>query len=171
MEPSMTLGNVGIGTKLGLFLLRVLTGLEFILAAWSKIWPGFDFGKFANGWLKQKELAAYLEGHLNTIRPELGFYQDVVRDVFLKYDGVFTYVVVFGELLIGVALVLGLLTRTAAMCGVVMMAGYFMLTWDRGPIGYDMLNNAALFTFALCAFIAVSGAGLVGGLDAKIRKP
>ena len=166
----MTLGNTGFGTKLGLFLMRVLTGLEFVLAAWSKVWPGFDFGKFSSGWLKQKELKAYLEGQLPVIRPELGWYADVVRDVFLKYEGVFTYVVVFGELLIGVALILGLLTRTAAMCGVVMMAAYFMLTWERGPIGYEMLNHAALFTFALCAIIAVSGAGLVGGLDAKIRK-
>ncbi len=162
--------DIGFGTRLGLFLLRVFVGVKFILASWDKIWPGFDFGNYEHGWLKQEKLKAVFEAKLPAIRPELGFYKDLVGGFFTDQHGLLTYAVVGGEMLVGIALVLGLLTRTASLFGAGMTAAFFLLTWKAGPLVPTAFGNMAFVVFLLCLVTAMSGAGLFGGLDGRIRR-
>jgi len=163
--------NLGFGTRVGLFLLRVLVGVQFLLAAWSKVWPEFKFANFEKGWLKQDELKGYLEGFVDKIRPELGFYKDIVVEQFIPNATPLGYAVVFGEALVGIALILGLLTRISGLFGALMTAAFFLATWEAGPIAHTAFKNHAFITMAMCFVVILSGAGLCGGLDAKLRKP
>lgn len=161
---------MGTGTRIGLFLLRVYVGVTFVLAAWGKIWPEFSFGNFGKGWLKQPTLQGILEGALKTMRPEVAFYHGLVENVFLPHAGPLTYLVVFGELLVGIALVLGLLTRISAAAGMFMTAMFFLLTWQAGPLVQTAMGHHAFVYLVLCLVILISGAGLYGGIDGQIRK-
>ncbi len=163
--------NLGFGTRAGLFFLRILVGVQFLLAAWSKVWPEFKFSKFESGWLKQPELKAFLESFAKDIRPELGFFKDIMVEQFIPHADTLTYCVVFGEALVGIALVIGLLTRISGLFGALMTATFFLATWQAGPIAYTAFKNPAFITMALCFVVILSGAGLCGGLDGKIRKP
>jgi thiosulfate dehydrogenase [quinone] large subunit len=161
----------GVGTPVGLFLLRVLVGAQFVLAAWSKVWPNFSFSSFENGWLKQPELKGYLQGYAEAMRPELGFYKDLLVNTFIPHANVLTYGVVFGEFLVGVALILGLLTRIASAFGALMAAAIFLASWEVGPMAQMAFQNQAFITMILCLVILLSGAGLRGGIDGRIRRP
>ena len=74
--------------------------------------------------------------------------------------------VVGGEILIGIALILGLTTRFAAIAAVVMMSLFYIANWSfaNGPL------NEQFFYGAIAAVIAYTGAGEHYGLDALIEK-
>jgi thiosulfate dehydrogenase [quinone] large subunit len=166
---------MGIGTKAGLFLVRIYVGLTFILASIKKIWLDFDFSKFSEGFLKKPLLKGTLEGAIGagdaerTMRSGLGFYENLIRDVFIPNASVMTYLVVFGEMLVGIALVVGFLTRIASAFGILMTVSFFLLTWQAGFLPWTMIHNWAFVTCLMCVVILLSGAGLVGGIDGKFR--
>ncbi len=57
--------------------------------------------------------------------PEVtGWYAGLVRQVFLPNADLFGYLVAFGEVLVGAALILGILTRFSAAMGLVMSFAY-----------------------------------------------
>jgi thiosulfate dehydrogenase [quinone] large subunit len=158
-----------LGTKIGLFVLRVFVGAKFIFAAWQKVWPGFSFKHFEQGWLKQPALEGFLRNAAETMRPELGFYKDMLEKFFIPQAKVMTYVIVGGELLVGVALVLGLLTRISSFFGLFMTASFFLATLGTGALPTALFNNNALAFMILCFVLLVSNAGLAGGIDSRIR--
>ncbi len=89
--------------------------------------------------------------------------------------------VIYGEMLIGIALILGLLVRFASIMGIAMnglfwtaaymsksggvvQSGPFYFGWRTGPLEI----NAALI--AMYLVIMLAGAGLIYGLDAYVHK-
>lgn len=76
------------------------------------------------------------------------------------------WLVVFGEIAIGAALVLGLATRFAAAMGTLMMAFFLFAAWDfqHGPV------NEHLSYLLITAFVGYLGAGRYYGLDALVEK-
>ncbi len=72
--------------------------------------------------------------------------------------------VVTGELAIGIALILGLATRFAAICGALMMGLFFLATWD---FAYGIVNQQLTY---LVVFLTIAGlgAGKYYGLDAAV---
>jgi thiosulfate dehydrogenase [quinone] large subunit len=78
--------------------------------------------------------------------------------------GVINFLVVFGELGIGVSLILGLLTRFGAAMGALMMLTFFVAAWDWA---FGIVNQH--LTYAIVTFgLGIVGAGNYFGLDAIV---
>jgi len=75
------------------------------------------------------------------------------------------YLVPLGQFGIGMALILGLLTRFGAAMGTLMMLFFFVAAWD---FQFGIVNQH--LTYAVMTFgLAVLGAGNYYGLDARVR--
>jgi thiosulfate dehydrogenase [quinone] large subunit len=73
--------------------------------------------------------------------------------------------VVFGECAVGIALILGLATRFAGICGALMMGLFYVANWSfaTGPINEQLMYGVVAGT------IAFVGAGAYA-LDSVIEK-
>ena len=104
-------------------ILRLWLGYQWLEAAWGKWTEGGWIGKGAGGAVKgfaQGAIAQTTGEH-----PQVtGWYADFLENVVVPNAGVFSYLVIFGETLVGIALVLGAFTGIAAFFGVFMNASY-----------------------------------------------
>lgn len=103
---------------------RVWVGFQFLESGWEKVqssaWVGENAGAAVTGYLNGA-LAKAPGGEAAGANPEVaGWYADLVRNVFLPNAALFGYLVAFGEVLVGIALILGLLTKFAAVMGLAM---------------------------------------------------
>ncbi len=80
--------------------------------------------------------------------------------------GFVNFLVVFGEITIGVALILGVATRLAGALGAVMMFLFWIAAWD---FQYGIVNQQFVYMI-LSAIIAYASAGRVLGVDALLEK-
>jgi thiosulfate dehydrogenase (quinone) large subunit len=96
-------------------------GIEKVFGEGSAVWVGPKAGVAVTGFLKGAIAKSYLaEGFdpVKTPHPAVqNWYADLVQNVFLPNATLFSYMVAFGELLIGIALIVGLFTRFAAFWG------------------------------------------------------
>jgi thiosulfate dehydrogenase (quinone) large subunit len=76
------------------------------------------------------------------------------------------WLVVFGEIAIGAALILGLATRFAAAMGTLMMVFFLVAAWD---FQHGLVNEHLAYTL-ITGFIGYIGAGRYYGLDALVEK-
>lgn len=131
--------------------LRVLLGGMFFATGWQKITTGWSASSYlavANG-------------------PFAEWFQS------LAGNGVVDTVNAWGLLLLGVALIIGLLTRPAAILGIVLMALYYLAHFvDNTAHGY--IDQHVIYS-AILAVFAAGGAGHAFGLNAivlgNLRKP
>ncbi|USZ69713.1 DoxX family protein (plasmid) [Halorussus salilacus] len=134
--------------------LRLMMGIAFL-------WSGAD-----------KVLAAEpfdAAGYLQYATPENG---SPFADLFVAmgqtdwFVAVVNVAVPWGEVLIGLGLIVGAFTRLAAFFGAFMMLMFYLGNWDmaHGPINGDF---AYMLTFLA---VAALGAGRVLGLDAYIEQ-
>ena len=80
--------------------------------------------------------------------------------------GIVNFLVPYGQIGIGISLILGLLTRFGAAMGTLMMLLFFVAAWE---FEFGIVNQH--LTYALVtAFIGYIGAGRYYGLDAVIEK-
>lgn len=130
-------------------IVRVYLGIGFLRAASNKIgsnwatWPGAM--RFFVG-LK--------------LRHSYFFYRPFGEHVILKYVAVFAPLVAVTEVLVGVALLLGLGTRFACAAGLFLIVNY-MLAFGETPL--TAVNDAAFFWALLVVFL--TDAGRVFGAD------
>ncbi len=128
-------------------LLRLYLGYEWLTAGWEKLadvngaWIGAKAGTAITGFLNgalQKTTGAH---------PDVsGWYAWFVQNVALQHTVVFSYVVTFGEIAVGLGLIVGLFTALAAFFGVVMNFNFlFAGTVSVNPI---MLLMGILIIFA-----------------------
>nr|WP_274540283.1 DoxX family protein [Deinococcus sp. UR1] len=108
-------------------LLRIYVGYEWLMAGWGKVTDP------AGVWVGEKAgsaVAGFLTGALAKTggeHPDVqGWYAWFLQYVALPNAAVFSYVVAYGEVLVGIALILGLLTGIAAFFGGVMNASYLL---------------------------------------------
>jgi uncharacterized membrane protein YphA (DoxX/SURF4 family) len=138
----------GILARAALALLRIYLGLIFLVSAMPKLRQ--DFTPNLIGFLEQ---VALQKGH--------PFYHEFVRQVVMPNASVFAVVVTWGELLVGVSLILGLLTRLSA-------AGAFLLTVNymlaKGAWFWTPSSNDAAFA-AISLALLVGAAGRTFGMD------
>lgn len=108
----------------GWLFVRLVLAVEWIRAGWTKIGDA--------GWTSAPEGAA-VQGFLNGAiekstageHPEVPhWYHDLIVDAFLPNAELFAYLVAYGELLVGIALAIGLLTRVSALAGIAMNLAY-----------------------------------------------
>lgn len=99
-------------------------GIEKVFGEKSVGWVGAEAGKsvtgFLNGAIAKSALAPGYDA-VATPRPVVQtWYAELVQDVFLPNATLFSYLVAYGELLVGLALILGIFTHFAALMGVLM---------------------------------------------------
>ncbi|GAE91961.1 hypothetical protein JCM21714_933 [Gracilibacillus boraciitolerans JCM 21714] len=94
-----------------LAIIRIYLGYQWMTAGWEKITGGFD----ASG---------YLQGAIEKAGGEhpavQGWWAAFLENVALPGANIFTFLVMWGELLVGIALILGLFTNFAALMGIIM---------------------------------------------------
>ena len=142
-------------TRAGLFWLpiRLFLGLSWFEAGWHKL--------TGTGWLDGgASLASYWTRAASI--PEKGnppisydWYRDFIN-ILLNghHEGWFAYVITFGELAIGIGLILGALTGVAAFFGALMNMS-FLLAGSAS-------TNPVMFTFAIGLILAWRVAGYYG---------
>ena len=132
-------------------LLRVYTGIFFLYFGARKIGTGFS--------------GTNTEGFLGAMSENtFGFYKPIVENVILPLSGVFSFLVAWGELFLGVALILGLMTRYAAYLGAFMVLNFW---FAKGQGVLDAQNHDVIW---LVILIVLGGlhAGRTMGLDGKL---
>jgi thiosulfate dehydrogenase [quinone] large subunit len=128
-----------------ILLLRLGLGLLFL-------WAGLD--KLLNNFSAVSYLLNVATGPFQPLFANLTNYAVLVN-----------ILVIGGELGIGLALTLGLLTRFAAVCGILMMALFYLSTLPQkgGPISQHIIY---ILVFAL---LFISNAGQFWGLDKYLQ--
>lgn len=101
------------------------------------------------------------------------------------FKGLFTFfadflwlvepMVLFGQILIGLALLLGLFVRFAALCGGLMMALFWLAAFEGGfaqglPIAHGFVFDSSFVYMILLFGLGAWGAGRVLGLDATLER-
>jgi thiosulfate dehydrogenase (quinone) large subunit len=136
-----------------LFPLRILCGLILLIEGW---------GKLQGGWLHGTALLNTLGGWLDAGKP-YHFFIPMVESA-RAHPKIFGALITTGELVIGVSMLLGLLTRVSAFLGAVML---FSIAFGAGQ-GLAPPGNAVLMGALFVLFI-FAPPGRVLGLDTSLR--
>lgn len=132
---------------------RIYVGWQWLEAGWGKVtnpvWTGPDAGG---------ALAGFIQGALQKTggaHPDVQvWYASFLRDFVLPHAGAWSQAVAYGELLVGLALILGALTGIAAFFGLFMNLNYLL----AGTVS----TNPVLFTLAIGLILAWRVAGYYG---------
>jgi thiosulfate dehydrogenase [quinone] large subunit len=114
--------------------LRVALGVEWIRAGWEKIgdpgWTASPTGGAVTGFLNGAIAKSTTGEH-----PEVqGWFANLTDRVFLPNADILAYLVAYGELLVGIALIAGFFTRLTVLFGVTMnLAFLFAGTTSTNP--------------------------------------
>lgn len=143
----------GILARGALVLLRIYLGVIFLLAALPKLRG--DFTPNLVGFLRNVALE---KGHF--------FYQEFVQQVVLPNASLFAALVTWGELLVGVSLILGLLTRLSSAVAFLLALNYMFAkgAWFWTPSS----NDAAVVAISLA--LLIGAAGRTFGMDTLLAK-
>jgi thiosulfate dehydrogenase [quinone] large subunit len=161
MEPIVTKGQ-----QIALAVLRVAVGILFLTAGIQKAFLGeepFSAAGFLQfGTAGQPLLGAPVEGVV--YNPTHEFWVSLATNA--SAMTVVDFLVVFGQIAIGTALILGFATRFASLMGTLMMALFFVAAWE---LEHGFVNQHLLY--ALVTFVVgYLGTGRYYGLDALIEK-
>jgi len=131
-----------------LAMLRVWIGAVWLMAAWGKLTT-------EGGW----SAAGYLRGTLGRETVPFEFWRGVTESILIPNVAVFNFLVPWGQFLIGLALILGVVTNFAAAMGIVMNLSFLMSgTISANPyfiaIQTVLILGAAGYTFGLDRYLA-----------------
>lgn len=134
-------------------LFRVYLGFLWLVAGWGKLtdpaWLGSERGAAVSGFA-QGAMAQTAGEH-----PQVtGWYAGFLENVVVPNAALFSFLVVFGEILVGLALILGLFTGIAAFFGGFMNASFIF----AGTAG----ANPLMFILAILLALAWRVAGYWG---------
>lgn len=134
-------------------IIRLYVGYQWVQASWEKfnspVWVGSKSGVAITGFVNGA-LAKTSGSHPDVT----GWYADFLRDIVLPHAALWSYMIVFGEMAVGIGLILGLFTGIAAFFGGLMNANYLL----AGTVSV----NPVLFILATWLVLAWKVAGLVG---------
>lgn len=144
----------------GVAIARILTGLIFVAEGAAKIRGDFMRGGFADAVRETAEKA-------------WPFWASFLRSTVLPQAGGFGWFFALAELALGIALVLGLLTRIAALCGMLLVVIILLGQTRVVEGGWEAWVTAGLtakFALLLLGLLYLADAGRVWGLDARLRR-
>jgi thiosulfate dehydrogenase (quinone) large subunit len=141
----------GIVARTALAILRVYLGVAFLLSALPKLERD-----------PEPELIGFLQVTLERAPP---FYQEFVRSIMLPNAGAFAEVIAWGELVVGVTLILGVLTRFSAALALLLAMNYL---FARGARFWSPSYDAACA--AISVALIIGAAGRTWGVDALLAK-
>ncbi len=143
-----------------LALVRIVTGIVFVSVGAYKV-TSLDFAKLMFPDFLQDAIQG---AAVSWVRP--------ILEWIVSYGPARVAVMIgFLELFIGIALVLGLTVRPAALLGMLYSIGLFLATWNPAPEAPSMLQSAEhqfrnLFPFFVFLLLGVGHAGETWGLGA-----
>ncbi len=129
-------------------LLRIYTGIFFAWHGFGKI-SGGNFADSMNSFLTAR------------LESSFSFYRPFIEVIVLPNSGIVATMVAWGELLIGLALVVGLATRYAAVAGAFMVANFWFAKGEPFLAG----SNHDVIWLVILIVLAAIPAGRVAGLD------
>ncbi len=134
-------------------LARVYVGFTWLEAGWGKFtgagWVGADAGKALSGFIGGA-LTKTAGAH-----PDVqGWYGVFLQSVVLPHASFWSHLVTYGEILVGVALILGAFTGIAAFFGLFMNLNFLM----AGAVSI----NPILFSLSILLVLAWKVAGYIG---------
>ncbi|GCE30152.1 hypothetical protein KDA_56360 [Dictyobacter alpinus] len=150
-------------------IVRLYVGYEWFTAGWEKL-TGHSiaigsFGEAAKGgpWVFAGHDGAAMKGFVTGALAQAtgahpavqGWYATFLRDFVLPNAAVFSYVITFGEICVGLGLILGILTGIAAFFGIFMNLSFLL----AGAVSI----NPVIGTLALFLVLAWRVAGYYGG--------
>ena len=156
----------GKGIAKGLAVLRIALGAGFLYAGIDKVVHFGGGSPFdATGFLAHATGGTFPGAAADTVvNPTNGFWVALAGNPGLM--SAVNFLVVFGEIAIGLALILGIATRFAGIAGALMMALFYVASWD---FAHGLVNEQFLYGI-LAAFVAYAKAGEAYGMDAYIDK-
>lgn len=143
-------------TYLGyLAIVRIFVGYHFFQVAWAKLSSGF-----LSGSALPQLLASAADSPFD-------WHRQFIFGVVVPHPQFFSYLVCFGELAIGVSLVLGCFVRLSSLFGAIHNFNIYLAIGI--PHGGATLGLNRLFIVCLLVF-AVAGAGRALGIDGVLKK-
>ena len=141
----------------------LMHGIDKVFGAGTSAWVGSDAGKGVAGILKgaiaKSPLAEGFDPAKTPHPPVAAWYAWVAQNVFLPNATLFSYLVAYGELLVGIALIVGLFTRFSAVMAVVMALAFLLAGSTSGglpillAVGLAItFGGAAIGTYGLDRF-------------------
>jgi uncharacterized membrane protein YphA (DoxX/SURF4 family) len=143
----------GILARAALALLRVYLGVVLVAAALH--WVPGNHGD---------ELTGYLSGPGLAQSP--AFYRPLLVDFVLPNAQLFAAVATWGELILGVLLIIGLMTRLSAAAALLLSVNYVLL---RGALPWTPGSIDAAFA-AISLALLIGAAGRTFGLDSTLAR-
>ena len=129
-------------------MLRLYTGLFFAWNGAGKI----SRGNFADG----------MEGFLNAqLANSFDFYRPFIENVVLPNKSMFAAMVTWGELAVGIAMIVGLATRYAAAFGAILVLNF----WFAKGMPILAGTNHDVVWFVIFVVLGMVPAGNIAGLD------
>ena len=151
----------------GLAALRILLGVGFLYAGLEKV---FDFTASGKPFTSAGFLQFGTGGTLPGSDPKA--IVNPTHDLWVSLAGnpglvdAMNFLVVFGELAIGIALILGFATRFAGVMGALLMGFITVAAWS---FGFGPVNETVLYA-AVALYLAYAEAGLAYGVDTIVEK-
>lgn len=138
LQKPQVAGFVWLVVRLWLGYEWLTAGIEKVFGPGNAVWVGDKAGVAVSGFLKgaiaKSALAPGFDA-ATTPHPAVQlWYARLAQDVFLPNATFFSYLVAYGEVLVGIALILGIFTHFSALMGVVMNLAYlFAGTTSTNP--------------------------------------
>ena len=140
-------------TGWGWLLVRIFVGYQFLAAGLEKLVDGSWIGGNAGA-----GLTPFLQGALSKAtgtQPEVqGWYATLIKQIFLPNAPVFSYLVTFGEILVGLALIFGVLSKFSAFWGSVMNLAFLLAGTSA--------NNPQMVVLEVAMILGGTGVGYYG---------
>ena len=134
------------------FVMRMYVGSEWLLAGWEKV--------ISPAWgTSGKALAGFVAGALTKSAgpfPDVqGWYAGFLQLIVLPNAGLFSFIVTWGEVAVGLGVLLGILTGIAAGFGVLMNLNYLLAgTVSINPI-LGVFGLFLCFSWRVCGWIGI----------------
>ena len=146
-------------------VLRVVVGAWFVKAVWTKLTVGVLWGVLPYPTVSARFLAFQPRRAEFAHGNPVGWYRDVLEGIVLPHAATFATLQTFGEVAVGVGLVLGLLTPLSAVVGLFLTLNYGLATqWmSSGQQGFHLLLATGMVVFL------GSRADRVWGVDGWLR--
>lgn len=149
-------------SRKGVAVARILTGLIFIAEGWAKMAGDFVRGGFAESVRETASGKAW------------PFWSSFLHRVVLPNAGAFAWFFALAELVLGLALLVGVLTRAAAAGGIALMLILLLGQTNVAGSSWDKWVTAGLtakFALLLLGLLFLADAGRVWGLDGLRKAP
>ncbi|VVM04355.1 thiosulfate dehydrogenase [quinone] large subunit [Methylacidimicrobium cyclopophantes] len=147
-----------------LAVLRIFLGLLFLESgthklSWGDLQAGLPIPTVSQGWREAlpKRLLEFAE------KNPIGWYRAFLYHAAIPNSRLFAALVAWGELLLGLSLVLGLFARTGAFAGFFLAGNYFLANSWMGPCQ----RNLDLLLLVVLLALGCVQAGQCWGLDGK----